>query len=439
MVLVVFQVVAGVLWRAPQAHTETLTEKAEKQAAQALLHEQLQAIEQEIAGLNAELSTVKGQKSTLQNKIAQLKSRESVLRLQTQAIDIQLVSLDDEYTQTLHEMADNEVQVRQYRTQIAEHIRTLHNAEHESLLVSILVEGKLSAAVDQVQHYKEVAASLQEVVHLTKEANARLEEQRLALRNQQEDIEHLQSMNVLAQQQLQGSLSEQGQLLQQTRGKESAYQAALSNTRKRAAEIRSRIYELQGISKQPTFGQAVELATEAGGLSGVRPAFLLAILTQESNLGKNVGTCNRLGDGPEKSWKVIMKPDRDQQPFVRITEELALDPDTTPVSCPMRGKDGKQVGWGGAMGPAQFIPSTWVGYKDKVAAITGKFANPWDIRDAFIASGLKLAAGGATQQAGEWAAAMRYFSGSTNPQFRFYGDNVIALADKYQGDIDALR
>ena len=30
----------------------------------------------------------------------------------------------------------------------------------------------------------------------------------------------------------------------------------------------------------------------------MRPAFLLAILTQESDLGKNVGTCNRAGDPP---------------------------------------------------------------------------------------------------------------------------------------------
>jgi hypothetical protein len=40
---------------------------------------------------------------------------------------------------------------------------------------------------------------------------------------------------------------------------------------------------------------------------------------------------------------------------------------------------------------------------------------------------------------GEWAAAMRYFSGSTNLQFRFYGDNVVILAEKYQADIDQLN
>jgi membrane-bound lytic murein transglycosylase B len=172
----------------------------------------------------------------------------------------------------------------------------------------------------------------------------------------------------------------------------------------------------------------------------VPAAFLLAILTQESNLGKNVGTCNRPGDPPEKSWKVVMKPTRDQEPFKTITSELGRDPDITPVSCPMKNKDGSQMGWGGAMGPAQFIPSTWMGYRARVAAITGKAADPWDIRDAFVAAALLLKSNGADEtRDGQWKAAMRYFSGGTNTRYRFYGDNVLATTAKYEQDIKDLK
>jgi membrane-bound lytic murein transglycosylase B len=134
-----------------------------------------------------------------------------------------------------------------------------------------------------------------------------------------------------------------------------------------------------------------------------------------------------------------MNPTRDQPPFVSITAQLGLDPNVTPISCPMRDLHGNQIGWGGAMGPAQFIPSTWVGYAPKVAKITGQPANPFDIRDAFLAAAIKLAAGGATSQSGEWAAAMRYFSGGTNPAYSFYGDSVVATAAKYQNDINQLN
>jgi hypothetical protein len=34
---------------------------------------------------------------------------------------------------------------------------------------------------------------------------------------------------------------------------------------------------------------------------------------------------------------------------------------------------------------------------------------------------------------------MIYFSGSTNTRFRFYGDNVMAIAKRYQADIDAIQ
>ena len=75
-------------------------------------------------------------------------------------------------------------------------------------------------------------------------------------------------------------------------------------------------------------------------------------------------------------------------------------------------------------------------------AVTGQnSANPWDIRDAFVASALLLAANGATSQteAGEWKAAMIYFSGSTNKKYKFYGDSVIKRADQYEEDIKSLK
>jgi membrane-bound lytic murein transglycosylase B len=267
-----------------------------------------------------------------------------------------------------------------------------------------------------------------------------LEQKQSELSDQHDETNQLLRLSTAQQSALNGALVEQASLLTETKGREAAYQQLLADNKKLAAEIKSRLYELLGVGTQINFGQAVSIASWVEKQTGVPQAFLLAILTQESNLGKNVGTCNRPGDPPEKSWKVIMKPTRDQGPFQEITKALGRNPDITPVSCPMKGKDGKQIGWGGAMGPAQFIPSTWMGYKDKVAAITGKpQADPWDIRDAFIAAALLLKNNGADNtKDGQWKAAMRYFSGGTNPAYRFYGDNVLATTAKYEQDIKDL-
>ena len=134
-----------------------------------------------------------------------------------------------------------------------------------------------------------------------------------------------------------------------------------------------------------------------------------------------------------------MKPSRDIQPFLSITKELGRDWQNTRVSCPM------SIGYGGAMGPGQFIPSTWIGYRDRVKAITGKPADPWNIRDAFIATGLYVSDYGAKKQTydGEWRAAMIYFSGTSKRTsynyYGFYGDSVMAIAKQLQKDIDIIE
>jgi len=94
------------------------------------------------------------------------------------------------------------------------------------------------------------------------------------------------------------------------------------------------------------------------------------------------------------------------------------------------------------MGPAQFIPSTWMGYKDRLTGILGHTPDPWDLTDAFTASAFKLANGGATSHAynAEWKAAMLYYAGSrwNNPVYSFYGDSVMDLAAAIQTEIIAM-
>ena len=404
-----------------------------------LLQKQLDEIEKQIAQYEEQLKTITGQKNTLQNKIKQLQSQQAALNLQIKATNLKIAQIDSQLDDTQTSINKSMVKIEQYQDQMAQIIRNINELDNYPLVYMIITTSNLSEAFNEIERRSQVLAGLGEILNKMQETKNQLNQQAETLSQQQDEAKNLLSVRILQQQKLSGSVSEQNNLLQQTRGVEKNYQAVLSDTRKKANEIRTRLYQLLGVSTQITFGEAVQIAQWASELTGVRAAFLLAVLTQESNLGKNVGTCNRPGDPPQKSWRVVMKPSRDHQPFLAITAELGLDPDTTPVSCPMRDRKGNQIGWGGAMGPAQFIPSTWMGYKDRVSAITGKLANPWDIRDAFIAAAIKLRADGAGTVAGEWAAAMRYFSGSTNTRYRFYGDSVVALAKQYQNDIDALN
>jgi len=403
------------------------------------LEQQLQDIESQITQYQQELSGITGEKNTLQNKIKQLQKQQATTNLQIKATNLRISQLGNQLDETELAIDESTAKIQRLREQMAQFIRAINEYDNYPVLYAILMNDSLSDIFDEMERYFQMSSGLSELFNEVTQAKIQLDQQAQILAQQQDEAQNLLAIKNLAQQQLTGSVNEQNSLLQETKGKEANYQSILSSAQKKAAEIKNRLYQLLGVPTQVTFGEAVQIAQWASAQTGVRAAFLLAVLTQESNLGKNVGTCNRPDDPPSKSWRVVMKPDRDQQPFLQITGELGLDPDVTPVSCPMRNSKGQQVGWGGAMGPAQFIPSTWMGYKDGVAAIMGRLANPWDIRDAFIAAAIKLKAGGAGTVSGEWAAAMRYFSGSTNLKYRFYGDNVVAIANQYQNDIDSLN
>jgi len=122
--------------------------------------------------------------------------------------------------------------------------------------------------------------------------------------------------------------------------------------------------------------------------------------------------------------------------FSKITSELGLNPDLMPVS---------KKAWygycGGAMGPAQFMPTTWLLYKNAVARLSGHNPpNPWEPLDAFIASALLLRDNGGDVATGERRAALRDLAGVNwnKRAYAFYGDDVMALASKYQDQMNII-
>ncbi len=172
-----------------------------------------------------------------------------------------------------------------------------------------------------------------------------------------------------------------------------------------------------GISRDETMAYVKSASKE----TGIIPEFLLAIFSQETSSGKNLGSCflfNPKIFGPGigvdfysgKFTSRVMKPERDVEPFLSIMKELDRNPYITAVSCPMK------IGYGGAMGPMQIIPSTWILIKDRTAIALGKkVVDPWIPQDAFMGAAIHLRDLGADHKSDERKrnAACRYFSGKS--------------------------
>jgi beta-N-acetylhexosaminidase len=214
-------------------------------------------------------------------------------------------------------------------------------------------------------------------------------------------------------------------------------------TEEEKTEIANQKFKLIGMPDAITFKEALDIANYVSSVVPIRPAFLMAVTQEELSLVNKYELCYvtdlKTGEGKTitdgKKMVKTMHPTRDMKDFLEITKALGKDPYKTPVTCPMN------FGWGGAMGPADFIPSTWMRYKNKIEEITKKSADPWSITDAFLAAGLYLSESGAKLKTkdGEWKAAMIYFSGTPDSIYTWYADNTLKIAEEIKKKIDILE
>ncbi|MDP2650588.1 MAG: lytic murein transglycosylase, partial [bacterium] len=398
----------------------------------ASLEAELRQLETQIAEYEGTISEYRSQGKSLKGEIGILETKIKQMNAQIQAINLSLQQLSGNITQTTGKIGQVEGGIELNQEALANLIREIDAHDQKGLMEILLENPKLSDFFGSVNDLLATQESLGIALEKLTQLRGELITHRELLAMEKEDVEALRVYQVRQKQSVDSVRSEKDQLLKVTKGKESEYQKLLTQTQKSASEIRVRLYQLLG-GGQMTFGQAYELASIAEKATGVRAAFILAVLDRESALGRNVGRCSyktAMAPGPPNSSR------DDVTPFLKITAELGLNPDTTLVSCP--NADGA---YGGAMGPAQFIPTTWIGYKDKVAAITGNSpASPWRNLDAFVAAGLYLKSAGAGSN--EINAAARYYCGGNWNRYvctQVYGKAVANRAAQFEQDIQVLK
>ena len=408
----------------------------------AKLQAQLDELEKQITQQQKLLDETKGQDVSLQRDIQLLTGQINQAKLQIKARDIVLSQLGGGIVQKQTVIHGLDTQLDRELNSLAAILREKNRLDRTSLVIAALSSRSLSEFFADVDSFGQINAKLQE--SFTKISNTKTitQQQKDDLQGQFDQESKLRAAQQLQQQQIANQQKQKQKVLAETKGQEKAYQTLITKTQKSAAQIRAALFQLTGSAAIP-FGKAYEYAKEAEKQTGIRPAFLLAIITEESNLGQNVG---------KGTYQVDMHPTRDVPLFKIITTSLGLNPDTVPVS------KKQSYGWGGAMGPAQFIPSTWVLYagyvkpdyhydqsKDRIGKRTGNTPpSPWNPEDAFMASALLLTDNGADAQTktAEFRAAMCYLAGCGNTNVKslqFYGEEVASYAADYQCQINVIE
>ncbi|MDP3953861.1 MAG: lytic murein transglycosylase [bacterium] len=380
---------------------------------------QIQDIQKLIDEYQSQLEENSQQKRTLETEISKLNTQINKIQLEIKSLNVSIERTGFEIEDTKQKIEDSKSKIDIHKSALAGYIKEINAADQETLTQVLLKNKSISDFFDNLNDIETTQDKLRLVIEDIKLLKSDLEQKETNLVDKKDELEQLRYLQQIEKNSVASVKSERDSILNATKGQEKQFQDLIAKSQRDINAIRSQISFLlqQGITAE----DAVKYAELAALRAGIRPAFLLAILEIESGLGRNVGSGNwrddmyecyiRLGTiyYPARKAYYLKRAETEKSAFFKITNKLGLDPDSVKVS-----KE-PSYGCGGAMGPAQFIPSTWLAYEERVVALTGHNPpNPWSIEDAFMASAIKLAAGGADSKtrAGEIGAAKAYIGGS---------------------------
>ena len=386
-------------------------------------NKQIEEMERQIEVFRQEAASKKGEAATIQGTIARLMAEIKKSELEIKSLSLAIEGISLQINKTENQVQETEAQITNTTEDLFGALRAVEKSERLSSLELLVSKPNFSSFISDIYDLYFLQSSVKRRVTSLKEMKIKLEEVQDRLGEELKERQELKALEEVEKIRAASKRQAQNEVLTKVKKEESKIINKI-----KVAEV-----DLGRVKEQITYlvraGVSVEDAIRYGQLAairlGVRPAFLIALLDIESRLGLNVG---------KGTWKKDMHP-RDHDAFLAITDRLNLNPDLTPVS------KKPNYGWGGAMGPAQFLPNTWLAYEAEVARFTGRNPpSPWNIEDAFTAAAIKLARQGANSKtrAGETAAAKAYIGGSSKCSkaiCNYYAKAVLNKAEELEDEL----
>lgn len=410
-------------------------------AERAQLQAQLEELQKEADKLQADLNNKVGERKTLENELSIINTKINQSKNQIAQTNTKLKKISGDINVHENKIKTLTERISQDRDYISSSLQEMRKMDDIRASIAFSNDTDFADLFQDNGSYRSIQNQLSANVDSLNTNKKVVEVEKEVLQDKKDETEALKRKQEQDKKAEEARSKEKKDLISVTKQQEKDFQKVLAEKQKKVAEIKARLFSFAGGQTAAIpFGTALQYAQLAQSQTGVPAAFVLAILTQESALGANVGKCyvtdENTGAGintkTNAAMSKVMKPSRDIPIFKTITAALGMDWTKTVVSCPIAG-----VGYGGAMGPAQFIPSTWNIMASRVTAITGS-NNPWNAKDAIVASSLYLDDLGANSDYySQIRAACKYYgTGGSNCS---YGRQVMARVGKIQDDIDYVK
>lgn len=401
------------------------------------LREHIKLLEKQVDTYENAITKKQQEANTLKNKLDIVKQNILKKELEIKKTNLVIKKIDLDIKEKQSSLDETGLRIALSERLLAQHIQNLYKLDQHDAIVILVKNSRISNFFNEVQAIEGIQQKTSKLLNSYHTLKVNLQLEKTTLEEDKEEAVNIKGLAELQRRNLDKEKREHDTLLKATKGQEAEYQKLLKDKKTTLATLKSQLFYLEatGVSAE----DALTYAGLAASRAGIRTAFLLAVLEVETGrqfanstitVGTNLGTGNWKTDMYDCYIKLGKRSYAEQQKkaYFEIIDSLRYDPEKMPVSRKPR------YGCGGAMGPAQFLPSTWHLFSERVAALTGKNPpDPWKVETAFMASALYLADSGATAKttSAERAAAKTYISG--RPTCRtytcnIYSNNIISLS-----------
>ncbi len=420
----------------------------------------LKKCEEEIAQQNILLQKKQRESVTIERDIDILGSKINRARAEIRSKEIKIYKLKTSISSKKETVSELDAKSKRMLASMSGLIKKTNELDNFSLVEAMLSKNSLSNFFEDLDDFDVLKGDLRDHLVAIKQIKEKTMTAQEILEEQQKKETALKLVKEAEKRRSQNYREENKQLLSISKAKEDEYKKIIAEKERIKNKIRNRMFRTVG-GTEMRFADALKLIQPYEEKIGIEAALVLAVLTQESAvdgvIGSNLGKCTYNQPARNKSGTVMSNSQKPS--FLALMKELRMNPNTTPVSCPIYG-DGN---YGGAMGPSQFMPKTWFdiktgyGYKKRVAKVLGiKKPSPFINLDAFVGTASYLSdarskcsgPNGFRNKFKIWSCtAAKYYAGlsaSGSVLARHmtskwsYGYKVAKRAVQFQKDIDTL-
>lgn len=245
------------------------------------LRQQINELQQQIDSYRATVNDLQQQSKSLKREIAILDSKIKSVGLEIKRTDLSIKQTESEIADKNVALGQAEIKIERERQMLSKYLQIIYEADQQGFLEIVLSNDKLSDVFDKVNSLQDIQEGIHESMAAIRQMKINLENEQQVLEDRREELNQLKVLQEIQRRTVAFQQDEKKNLLAQTKGQESSYQALLKKTKADAESIRKNLYLLEGVGLSMPLEQAYRYAKQASDLTGVRQAFLLAVLKKE--------------------------------------------------------------------------------------------------------------------------------------------------------------